>query len=343
MHVHDPEFDNRIREINELASKQIVEASAGPTRMLDRGTSVAATRKNGRNDPTASVVSALADLRSTVEDLTPNAADLTGTQKILGFIPGGKKVMKYFQRYESSQGQLNNIVKSLIAGAEELEKDNADLQLERINLRKVMQELSEYSVLASKIDAELVAQIDAAKRAGDLETANELDTKALFAIRQRRQDILTQLAVSAQGYLAMGLVQNNNVELIKGVKRARTTTLTALRTAIILAKALTNQELVLNQIDAVNKATNNAILQSSEMLKKNTARIHEQAVNSGVSVETLEKAFTNIFETIDEVQNFKTQANIAMETTIGGLEAQLNRAAPQLEKARKLELEQGNK
>ena len=72
-------------------------------------------------------------------------------------------------------------------------------------------------------------------------------------MRQKRQDLLTQLAVSVQGYLALDLIRRNNVELIKGVDRATTTTISALRTAVIVAQALSDQKLVLDQITALNR------------------------------------------------------------------------------------------
>ena len=75
---------------------------------------------------------------------------------------------------------------------------------------------------------------------------------ALFYVRQRTQDLLTQMAVSVQGYLALDLVKKNNVELVKGVDRASTTTVGALRTAVTVAQAMTNQRLVLGQITALN-------------------------------------------------------------------------------------------
>ena len=65
---------------------------------------------------------------------------------------------------------------------------------------------------------------------------------------QRVQDLLTQMAVTVQGYLALDLVKKNNVELIKGVDRASTTTVAALRTAVTVAQALVGQKLVLDQI-----------------------------------------------------------------------------------------------
>ena len=67
------------------------------------------------------------------------------------------------------------------------------------------------------------------------------------------------MAVTVQGYLALDLVKKNNVELVKGVDRASTTTVSALRTAVTVASALTNQKLVLEQITALNTTTANMI------------------------------------------------------------------------------------
>ena len=77
----------------------------------------------------------------------------------------------------------------------------------------------------------------------------------LFSVRQKHQDLLTQLAVSVQGYLALDVIRRNNLELIKGVDRATTTTVSALRTAVIVAQALADQKLVLDQITALNTTT----------------------------------------------------------------------------------------
>ena len=60
----------------------------------------------------------------------------------------------------------------------------------------------------------------------------------LFYARQKVTDLLTQLAVNIQGYLALDMIRKNNLELMKGVDRATTTTVAALRTAVIVAQAL---------------------------------------------------------------------------------------------------------
>lgn len=335
--ANSPAFSKEVEELRTLAASEMVKTGEGPSRLLSRAsTSVAGAKKSG-GDVQVRVASSLADLRSTVDDLTPNPGDLSTTRKILGFIPGGNKVSKYFQKYESAQTQLDNIIKSLMHGQDELRKDNASLDQERRNLWDNLNELNEYAYFAKELDAHVVAEIETLRNSGGVEKANKMESDVLFEVRQRHQDILTQIAVGVQGYLAMDLVKKNNVELIKGVERARTTTVTALRTAIIVAEALTNQKLVLDQIDAVNTTTNKLIGSVGEMLKQNTARVHEQAASSGVSTETLQKAFDDIYSTMDAIDSFKSQANTAMEATISNLSGQISKATPYLERSRQQE------
>lgn len=332
--ARSPEFSSQVDGINKIGSAEITASSNSSSRLLERSsTSIAGARKSG-NSAQVAVANTLGELRSTVEDLTPNAANMSVGKKILGFIPGGNKLAKYFQKYESAQTQLNQIIKSLMTGQDELLKDNASLANEKVQLWETMQALSEYAVFAKALDAACVEKIDSARAAGQVAEAQKLEADVLFPVRQRHQDILTQLAVSVQGYLAMDLIRKNNVELIKGVERARTTTISALRTAVIVAQALANQKMVLDQIDAVNTTTNNMILSTSEMLKDQTARIHQQASSSGVSVETLQKAFDNVFATMDAIDTFRSEAAKNMESTVGALEASVQKARPYLERAR---------
>ncbi|BCT77851.1 hypothetical protein SCMU_36930 [Sinomonas cyclohexanicum] len=304
--------------------------------MLDRSSTSMASAKKSGNSAQMYVASTLGELRTTVEDLTPNQ-ELTVSKKILGFVPGGNKLARYFQRYESAQTQLDKIIKSLMAGQDALMKDNASLAEEKTNLWETMKQLSEYAVFAQELDKATVEKIDEVRRSGQTEHAQQLESDVLFPVRQRRQDILTQLAVSVQGYLAIDLIRKNNTELIKGVDRARTTTISALRTAVIVAQALANQKLVLDQIDAINTTTNNMILKTSEMLKDQTARIHQQASSSGVSVQTLEKAFANIYQTMDAIDTFRSQAAKNMESTVQALETGLEKSRPYIERVRRQE------
>lgn len=335
-----PAFTEKVDGINAIAGSEIARSGGFSSRMLERSQSSVSGAKRSGDDAQVKVATTLGDLRSTVEDLTPNQADLSTGRKILGMIPGGNKLAKYFQRYESAQTQLDKIIKSLMAGQDELRKDNATLADEKVQLWETMQQLSEYAVFAKALDAATVSKIEALRNGGRVDEAQKLESDVLFPVRQRHQDILTQLAVSVQGYLAMDLVRKNNTELIKGVERARTTTIAALRTAVVVAQALANQKMVLDQIDAVNNTTNAMILQTSEMLRDQTTRIHEQATNSGVSVETLQKAFDNVFQTMDAIDSFRSQAAQNMSSTVSALESGIQRAKPYLERARQGEGDQ---
>ena len=127
-------------------------------------------------------------------------------------------------------------------------------------------------------------------------------------MRQKHQDLLTQLAVSIQGYLAIDLVRKNNIELIKGVDRATTTTIAALRTAVIIAQALTNQKLVLDQITALNTTTSGLIESTSKLLATQSVDIQKQAASATVGIEALRAAFANIYQSMDAIDTFKAQA-----------------------------------
>ena len=70
--------------------------------MLDRSSTSLASAKKSGNSAQMYVASTLGELRSTVEDLTPGQ-ELSAGRKILGFVPGGNRLARYLQRYESAQ------------------------------------------------------------------------------------------------------------------------------------------------------------------------------------------------------------------------------------------------
>ena len=328
-----PAFQEKINDIAKMGEREIVASARVSNRMLDRPAQALSSSKGGRGgDAQTRVAGTLTELRRTVTELDPARADLKGTRKLLGMIPFGNKLAAYFERYQSAQKQLDAIIKALDSGQDELRKDNAAIEQEKANLWAAMGKLTEYATLAKALDGAVTEKIDAT-RATNPQSADALTSDALFPIRQRQQDLMTQLAVSVQGYLALDLVRKNNVELIKGVDRAQNTTVAALRTAVIVAQALANQKLVLDQINALNATTNNMILSTSEMLRQQSGQIQEQAASSTVSVETLQKAFDNVFATMDAIDTYKAKAVDSMAATVTALETQVTRSKSYLERA----------
>lgn len=332
--VRSPEFGQKVAAIAAMGDREIRESSQVSNRMLERPAEALEGTRGAGSGAQAKVAGSLAELRQTVTDLDPGNADFQGARRIFKLLPGGNKLRAYFDRYKSAQQQLDAIIRALASGQDELRKDNAAIESERANMWDLMGKLSEYVTLAAALDTAVEQKVAELRTSGKAEEANTVSSDALFPIRQRRQDILTQLAVAAQGYLALDLVKKNNIELIKGVDRAQTTTVAALRTAIIVAQALANQKLVLDQINALNATTSDMIASTSQMLRQQGAAVQEQAANSTISMEALQRAFDNVFATMDAIDSYKATAVANMAQTVGALEQQVARAKPYLERSR---------
>jgi uncharacterized protein YaaN involved in tellurite resistance len=336
MDTRAPEFTKKVESITSMGDKELRASASVSNRMLDRPAAVMKAGKGGGGgDAQTRVAGSLNELRNTITDLDPNRADLTGAKKVLKWLPGGDRIQKYFQKYESAQTQLNAIIKSLESGQDDLRKDNAAIETEKTNMWTTMGKLSEYNALASALDGAVTDKVAELEAAGSSEAANTLKSDALFAIRQRRQDLMTQMAVSVQGYMALDLVRKNNLELIKGVDRAQTTTISALRTAVIVSQALARQKLVLDQISALNTTTSNLIESTSQQLRVQGTAINEQAASSTIDIQKLQAAFDNVFQTMDAIDTFRAQAVDSMSQTVTALEGQIERAKPYLERTRR--------
>ena len=323
---NSPTFSAQADAVRSMGDADIRKAAETSNRLLN--TPVRALKEGGLSEG-SKVGQTLVQLRRTVEDLDPGKA--RGSKKFLGMIPFGDQVTDYFRRYQSSQQQLNGILHALRSGQDELTKDNVALNMEKQNLWTVMGRLNQYVYIAERLDARLSASI-AELQLSDPTKAKSLSQDVLFYVRQKHQDLLTQLAVSIQSYLAIDIIIKNNIELIKGVDRASTTTISALRTAVIVAQALGNQKLVLDQITALNTTTSHMIQRTSEMLKDNSARIQEQAASSTIGLEQLQAAFANIYATMDSIDEFKARALDTMSQTIGVLEGEVVKSKQYLDR-----------
>jgi uncharacterized protein YaaN involved in tellurite resistance len=315
--ANSPEFGKQVDQITNMGRAEITAAASQANRFLDRPARAL--------DSEGTVGSELVALRQVVEKLDPSRQGMLEQKKFLGIIPYGGSVRTYFDKYESAQGHISAILLRLSNGKTELLKDNGDIDVERQNLWAAMGRLEQMVHVAKTLDERLEAkatELDAT----DPAKAKAIRESALFYVRQRRQDILTQLAVSVQGYLALDLVKKNNTELVKGVDRASTTTVGALRTAVTVASAMANQRLVLDQITALNTTTASIIDSTGALLKENTGRIHEQAAASTIPIETLQRAFQNIYDTMDAVDTFKLKALDSMKTTIDTLSVEVEKS-----------------
>ena len=327
-----PDFEKKVASIRQLGNDDIRRSAEVSGRFLERPT---VALQKGPISEGSQVSQSLLALRRQIEELEPSR-HMTRRGGMLSHLPFRQRTQNYFRRYQSSQSHIEAIIQGLYKGQDELLRDNAALEQEKVNLWNVKGRLEQYAYMAGKLD-EAVAGKARDLELTDAEKARSMNEDVLFYVRQKRQDILTQLAVNVQGYLSMDLIRKNNLELIKGVDRATTTTVAALRTAVIAALALGDQKLVLDQITALNTTTGNMIEGTSRMLRQQTGQIQQQAASATINVEQLQAAFNNVYATIDSIDQFKIAALDTMEKTISTLSGQVAKAQVYLERARAAE------
>ena len=316
--ANSPEFGQKVDQLTNMGRKEIAAAAGMSNRFLDRPVRAM--------DKDSGVGANLSELRKTVESLDPGKSGKLSTgRKFLGIIPFGNSMKRYFNSYQSAQGHIQSILTHLGSGKDELLMDNAAIDVERGKLWEAMGNLEQMIHISRTLDTKLE------EKAADLDHTDPAKAKAiresaLFYVRQRTQDLLTQMAVTVQGYLALDLVKKNNVELVKGVDRASTTTVGALRTAVTVAQAMSNQRLVLEQITALNTTTANIIDSTGTLLRDQTGKIHEQAASSTIPLETLQRAFQNIYDTMDNIDTFKVKALESMKQTVTTLTTEVEKS-----------------
>ncbi len=315
--TRSPEFARQAANVRTMGDADLRKAAETSDRLLQ--TPVTALQEGGLS-PGSEVGRTLLELRRTVEELDPSQA--TGPRKLLGLIPFGDKVADYFRRYLGVQSHLDAILHGLRDGQDELTRANVALNLEKQHLWTLMGRLNAYIYVAGQLDGRLEEKI-AELQAIDPERAGALSQDVLFHVRQKHQDLLTQLAVSIQNYLAIDVVIKNNIELVKGVDRASTTTVAALRTAVVVAQSH-NQKLVLDQVTALGPTMSDTTERTSELLPAATGGLPQ-----------LRAAFADVHQTLDAIDAFTAEALRTTQTTIDVLESEVTKSRRYLERVQR--------
>jgi uncharacterized protein YaaN involved in tellurite resistance len=280
------------------------------------------------------VAKSLSDLRIEVERLDPTSLDLSpsGFNRLLGAIPGvGTPLQRYFMRFESSQGVIDAIIRSLESGRDQLKRDNITLNEDQKNMRELTLTLTEQAALGQALDTAVSARLEREVPADDPRRAF-IEEEVLFVLRQRIMDLQQQLAVNQQGVLATAIIVRNNRELIRGVERALDVTISALQVAVAVAMAVAHQKVVLDKVEALNRTTSDMIAGTAERLKTQGSQIHQQASSTMLDVESLKSAFADINVALDEIARYRREALPQMAQSIVEMDQLTTEAEKTIEK-----------
>ncbi|MEV4320094.1 toxic anion resistance protein [Actinocrispum sp. NPDC049592] len=326
-----PDFTTMLDEVLTVGAADMRIAASIAGALLDRSSAALAGARGEKASPQQEIALSLAELRKTVRELDPSKLPITG-RKLLRIIPVANEAKKLLARYQAANEPVNALVVHLRMRQDLLHRDNSAIKGERERLWQTMNKLSESSAFAAAVDEAVERQANILDLA-DPAMAKALRSDVLHPIRQRQQDILTQLAVSAQGYLALDLLRRNNDELIRGVERAVSTTVSALRIALVISGALAHQRDVLDEIDALRSTTDGLIRSNAELLTLQSEDIRRAGSDPAVGVRTIQASFDQIFQAIDAIDEFKASAVHNMALTVSSLSGELRRAEDYLRRS----------
>ena len=249
---------------------------------------------NNVGGETSEVAKGLEDLTIQMKDLDPSGIDFMKSGR-LGKI--FNPVRRYFEKFNTADQEISTIIESLEKGKKVLEDDNTTLEIEEASMREITKEMQKNMEMGMKLDTYLTQQIDQAKRDGeDEEKIKFVEDEVLFPLRQRIEDFQQILVVNQQGIIASEIIRKNN--------------------RVTVAGALYNQKIVLDKVNAVNKATNDMIESTSKMLRQQGVEIQKQATEAALSPDVLQASFAEALGALDDINNYRQQALPMMKDTI---------------------------
>lgn len=277
---------------------------------------------------------AIADLRGQLDKLNPGRdGDLLAPQKILGFIPFGNKLQTYFRAYQTAGVQLQKTMEQLHTARDDMLRDTVELEATRGKLWESLLRLKAAIRFCEQLDARLAGQV-AALKISDPERAKALEQEVLFYARQNLSDLYTQLAVSVNGYLALGELKKTGREVMNGCDRVATTGMSALAVAQTVARATGNQIKVMDMLKGVSGTIESLIAESSKQLGQHVERSGEFAANPLIGVERLKESFDATFKAMDAMDTFRSKAIETMGHNNAMMKTQIERSEQYLDRSR---------
>ena len=318
--IHPDLFKKQIQEITELGNKEIIEATQLSNGLMDLSLN---SMMKSDSQVNQEIANGIVELRQIADQLNPISSGIDFSQGVAGTIKGKKlfgiiplpakaanEIQKYFLKYETGQESINRILTSLENGKSKLVENNNTLLMEKNKSWNVMLSLRNNIYYAQAVVSKIHEKVEQAKRENKINQAIEkvVTEDILFPLEQKIMDMETQLAISVNGYISYDLIIKVNNELINGVNRSQTSTLSALKNAVTIANALYQQKIVLDAIQGLKTTTESLILASSQMLKTQGAQIFKDAASSTIDPKVLQENFNNLIATTEMVNNYRSEA-----------------------------------
>lgn len=277
---------------------------------------------------------AIQEMRAQLDELNPGKeGDLLQPQKLLGLIPFGNRLQAYFRKFQSASTQLQKSLHQIYEARDDMQRDVVEIENTRAKLWEAMRNLSGAVRFAEVLDQQLSTRIEGLRNS-DAERAKALEQEVLFYTRQNLSDMLTQQAVTTNGYLALDVLKRTGREMMNGCTRIATTGMSAMAVAQTVARATGNQIVVMDMLKGVNASIENLIAESGRQLNTHVERTAEFASNPLIGVDKLKEMFDQTFKAMDSMDTFRSQAIDTMGRNNQIMKEQLARADAYIDRVR---------
>lgn len=204
---------------------------------------------------------------------------------------------RYFNKIKQEEKYICEMVEILERKKNILTNDNITLELE----------VNKIDDIIKNLEIEYNNGIKLKEEIKNLCIDEELNVENILnSLDKKIYDIKEMIIVKQQSQIALEIIRRNNKEIIRNIDKIKNVTIEALNTAVIVAKSIYNQKLVLNGIDRLKSDTQNLILGTGKIIKNEGKEIYANASND--KLELMKEAFSNVLITIEEAdeQNKKS-------------------------------------
>jgi len=292
MQEMDYYFDKESRELEKKADEfglKIKNSVESKSKLLNNTVSQISNVSTIGNN----IESNISNLNSKIIELDPSKLDFSKIGNLF-FDP----VKKYFNKFNQYDLIIGIIIEDLDREKQILERDNITLQLEIDRLNEILEELEEAEQEGQKFKEEVQNIINALEEDGEKDKVSLYNQNILEVLEKRLYDIKEMKIVKQQTLLAFDIIRRNNKEIIRNIDRVKNVTISALKTAVMVAKSIYNQKIVLNKINSINLSAENIVNSTTTSLEK-----HEEELFENNKQQLLQETFNNVLVTIDEVSN----------------------------------------
>ena len=273
-------------------------ADLGDKEQRDAGQTLTALKRpvtammNGKNED---IPKTLLDLRKVVSELDPNSLNTTGMKRIMFKVFKKNPMETYVHKYQSIDKQIEEIIKALLVGRDNLREDSIGLEMLKEQSQQKIHALDKQVYLGKKLADMLEVEKQNPERQKDVPLINDALEKILVRTRNMQQ----AKSVLLQSIASVDIIKKNNEKLTEAIRNAITMTQNVVTVSAAIQLALTNQRKTIDAVNATNEAIESMILSNSQALKQNTEETTKLLENPAISMEKLRESFQNVFAAIE--------------------------------------------